>query len=147
MPHHHGDAHAHTSFVVDLGDGSGALPAGAFGRVRGLGTTIDPVEYRNGNDPEMHTRKLPGMRHYSNVTLKRGITADLRLWQWISAEPPERRTVTITMLDEHQAPVLRFVLRNAWPCRWTGPKLNARHSVPAIETVELCHERLDVEAP
>src|ERR1700712_4167321 len=136
MAHHSGDPHHRFSFVVDLGDGSGDLPAGSFRRVRGLGTTIDPVEYREGNDPQLHTRKLPGLRHYSNVTLKRGITADLRLWQWIAAGPPHPRTVTTTMLDQRREPVLRFVLHNAWPCRWTGPKLNAKRSAVAIETVE-----------
>ena len=141
------DPHGRFNFVVDLGDGAGDLPAGGFRKVRGLGTSIDPVEYRNGNDPQMHTRKLPGLRHYDNVTLKRGVSSDLRLWQWIAAEPPDRRTVTITMLDHARNPVLRYVLHNAWPCRYDGPALNAKGSGVAIESVELCHERLEIEAP
>jgi phage tail-like protein len=145
MPHD--DPHTRFNFVVDLGDGAGDLPAGGFRKVRGLGTRIEPVEYRNGNDPELHTRKLPGLRHYDNVVLKRGVSGDLRLWQWISAEPPDRRTVTITMLDRQRNPVLRFILHNAWPCKWTAPLLNAKGNEVAIETIELCHERLVVEAP
>lgn len=142
----HSDPHTRFNFVVDLGDGSGDLPAGGFRKVRGLGTSIDPVEYRNGNDPEMHTRKLPGLRHYGNVTLKRGVTSDLRLWQWIAAEPPDRRTVTITMLDRDRTPVLRYVLHNAWPCKYSGPALNAKGNEVAIESIELCHERLEIES-
>jgi phage tail-like protein len=147
MPHPNGDPHTRFSFVVDLGDGAGDSPAGGFRKVRGLGTSIDPVEYRSGNDPDMHPRKLPGMRHYGNVTLKRGVTADLGLWQWIAAEPPDRRTVTITMLNPEREPVLRFILHNAWPCKYEGPKLNAKGNDVAIETLELCHERLEIQAP
>jgi phage tail-like protein len=145
MPHD--DPHTRFNFVVDLGDGSGDLPAGGFRKVRGLGTRIDPLEYRSGNDPELHTRKLPGLRHYDNVILKRGVTGDLRLWQWIAADPPDRRTVTITMLDRQGTAVLRFILHNAWPCRWTAPQLNAKGNEVAIETIELCHERLEVQGP
>jgi phage tail-like protein len=44
-------------------------------------------------------------------------------------------------------PLLRFVLHNAWPCKYTRPKLNAKGNDVSIETLELCHERLEVEAP
>ena len=53
--------------------------------------------------------------------------------------------MTITLLDEKRSPVLRFVLHSAWPCRWVGPRLNAKGSDVAIESLELCHERLEVE--
>jgi phage tail-like protein len=146
MAHRSGDPYTRFNFTVDLGDGLGDTPAGGFRKVRGLGSSIDPIEYRNGNDPEQHSRKLPGLRHYSNVTLKRGVLTDLRLWQWIASDPPDRRNVIITMLDAQRVPVLRFVLHDAWPCRWTGPRLNAKHSKVAIESLELCHERLELEA-
>ena len=133
--------------MVDLGDGSGDTPAGGFRKVTGLGGWIDPIEYRNGNDKGQTSRKLPGLRHYGNVTLKRGVVGDLRLWEWIESDPPDRRNVVITMLDEQRAPVLRFVLHDAWPCRWVGPTLNAKGgSDVAIEALELCHERLEVQA-
>lgn len=145
MSHKH--QHPRFTFVVDLGDGSGDLPVGSFRRVRGLGASIETVEHREGNDPQLGTRKLPGLRHYDNVVLKRGISGDRRLWQWIAAEPPARRTVTITMLDRARTPVLRFVLHNAWPCRYTGPALDTKGHDIAIESIELCHEGLAVEAP
>lgn len=147
MAHRTGDPHARFNFVVDLGDGTGDGPAGGFRKVTGLGARIDPIEYRNGNDPDAAVRKLPGLRHYDNVTLKRGVVSGIGLWQWIASEPPDRRNVTITLLDEQRVPVLRFVLHNAWPCRWVGPTLNAKGSDVAVEALELCHERLEVELP
>lgn len=147
MSPRNGDPHTRFNFLVDLGDGAGDLPAGGFRKVKGLGSSIDPIEYRNGNDKTPAARKLPGLRHYSNVTLKRGVVSDLRLWQWISSEPPDRRTVVITLLDQQRVAVLRYVLHDAWPCKYEGPRLNAKGSDVAIETLELCHERLEIEIP
>lgn len=146
MGHRSGDPFGRSRFLVDLGDGSGDLAAGAFRKVTGLGTWIDPVVYRTGSDPDGTVRTLPGRRHYGNVTLRRGLIGDLRLWAWIDATPPDRRTVVITLHDEQRTAVLRFVLHEAWPCRWTGPTLSAKSSDLAIEELELCHERLEIRS-
>lgn len=139
-----GDPYGGYNFLVDLGTGQTEGPGAAFREVTGLGTSIDVVEYRVGNDPEPHVRKLPGLRKYTNVVLKRGLTTDTSLWDWLAADPPDRRTVSIIVLDDQRTPVMRFVLRQAWPCRWTGPGLDAESSAVLIETLELCHERLDL---
>jgi phage tail-like protein len=142
MAHRSGDPYAGFGFIVEI-DGS---TAGAFKEVSGLGTSIDVVEYRSGADPTSAVRKLPGLRKFTNVTLKRGVVADLELWSWIASLSPDRRSVAILMLDEERSVVLRFLLHNAWPCRWEGPTLNATGSAVALESLELTHERLDVEA-
>jgi phage tail-like protein len=133
------------NFLVALGDvGDPEQIAGGFYDVDGLGVFIDQVEYRVGNEKSSGVRKLPGLRHYPNVTLKRGFLTDTRLWDWINADPPDKRIVTITLLDEQRNPQLRFVLRQAWPCRWSGPHLNAGYSAVAMESLELTHEGLEV---
>ena len=54
------------NFLVRF-DGSEAF--GGFSDVSGLGTEITVAEYRNGNDPENHVRKIPGVHKVSDVTL------------------------------------------------------------------------------
>lgn len=147
MSHHKRHRHHRYRFVVDLGDGAGDGPVGGFRAVRGLGTDIEAIEVREGGVNESPAHKTPGRRHYDNVRLKRAVTRDLGLWQWIAADPPARRTVTITMLDRARQPMLRFVLHRAWPCKYEGPQLNAKGNDVAIETLELCHEGLTIEAP
>ncbi len=132
-------------FLVDLGDGADGEVAGGFQQVSGIGTWIDQVLYRNGNDREAAPRVLPGLRHYPNLVLRRGVIGDLRLWQWIQEQPPARRTVTITLLDEQRNAVLRYRLLRAWPCKWEGPSLNGQASDVALETLELTYEGLSVE--
>jgi phage tail-like protein len=145
MPPHDTDPFTGFNFMVDLGGiGGEDQPAGGFMLVEGLGVTIDQLEYRVGNEKSSTVRKLPGLRRYSNLTLKRGFLTDTRLWDWINADPPDKRTVVITMLDEQRVPRVRFVLHQAWICKWEGPELNAKGTEVAIESIELSHEGLEV---
>jgi phage tail-like protein len=91
--------------------------------------------------------KFPTRGTQSNIVLKRGIV-NRRLWDWYSmllrGEPKFRRTASIQILDVDGArPTLTLELRNAFPCKWIGPDLNAAQSNIAVESLELCHEGLD----
>jgi phage tail-like protein len=145
MPHDT-DPFTGFNFIVDLGGiGGEDTPAGGFKDVEGLEVTIDVLEYRVGNDKTSNVRKLPGLRKFSNVTLKRGFLTDTRLWDWINADPPDKRNVVITLLDEQRASRVRFVLRQAWPVKWSGPDLHAKGTDVAMESLELTHEGLEVQ--
>ena len=123
------------------------IVAGAFSEVSGLDVSIDVIDYREGNSKLPTDQKLPGLAHVSNVVLKRGLTSDLSLWAWFAAVMVgnvERRGIAITLLDQAERPVLIWRLRNAWPCKWVGPALNASSSDVAIETLEITHEGLEL---
>ena len=93
-------------------------------------------------------RKLPGLKKFTNITLNRGVIGDLGFWKWIKSVldgQVQRADGTIVLLDESRQEVMRFNFRRGWPCKWTGPGLNAAANEVAIETVEICHEGLDVE--
>lgn len=133
------------NFRVDI-DGIGAL---SFTEVLGLEASIDVVDYRTGDQKENTDQKLPGLRKYTNITLKRGYVSDMSLWNWfngVAAGNLVRATMTITLLDSADNPVWTWTLRNAWPCRWAGPALVANSSEVAIETVEICHEGISATA-
>ena len=50
-------------FLVDLGDGNEGAAAG-FSEIVLPDIAIDVIEYRNGNDKESGTHKLPGLARY-----------------------------------------------------------------------------------
>jgi phage tail-like protein len=135
------------NFVVEI---NGAQIA-AFQEVSGLDAENTPIEYREGADPMNTTRKLPGIEKYPNVVMKRGITGSTALWDWRkevrdgSTTFPPTRDVTIKLLDEQHVAVLKWRLTNAWCCKLTGPSLNAKGNEIAIETMELAHDRIDLE--
>src|SRR5215470_3109305 len=70
-------------FRVDLGDGADG-PAAGFSHVVMPDISIDVVQYGTGNDKESGTHQLPGLTHYGNVILRRGITGSLNLYAWIN---------------------------------------------------------------
>ena len=136
--------HLNFNFTVDIGVGDEL----GFSEVEGLSGEIEVIEYREGADPVNTARKLPGLAKYSNVTLRRGITGRTDLFEWwksVRDGQVQRRNVAITLLDEQRQPVLRWLLRNAWPVKIEGPELNATGNEVAIETLELAHEGLEID--
>jgi phage tail-like protein len=134
------------NFLVEIS----GITASAFSEVSGLDASIDVIDYRTGDSAENTPEKLPGLNRYSNVTLKRGFTSDISLWNWINSAltgSVVRATVQITLRDQVDNPVWMWQLRNAWPCRWSGPLLVANSSDVAIETLEIAHERLESKSP
>ena len=110
---------------------------------------IAVVEYREGADKTSATRKLPGRVSYGNVVLKRGITADLSLYQWFRAVSQgdfQPRNAMIVLLDAERQDVRRWLARDTWPVKYEGPALNAKNNEVAIELLELAVEELEIES-
>jgi phage tail-like protein len=136
------------NFMVKLGDAGGEDQiGGGFSDFSGAGNEVKYSEYRNGNDPENHVRKVANTNVTDDVTLKRGIIGDTRLFDWIKAQREgdhEPRTVTVTLLDEARTPVCQWVLRQAQPKKWVGPTLVAKGAGDvAMEELQLVSERID----
>lgn len=124
------------------------VPLGAFSEVSGLTAEGDAVDYREGTDLQSNVRKLPGLRKYSNITLKRGYTQDRSLWNWyanIVNGVADRRNVTIVLMNESREPVLRWHAENAWINKIEGPSLKASGNEVAMESIELVHEGLTID--
>jgi len=125
---------------------------GSFSEVSGLEVAIDPIDYRNGSE-DIRVRKLPGLKKFTNITLKRGLIGDLGFWNWIldgQKGNVKRADGSVVLMDESgQQEVMRWNFVRGWPCKWTGPGMNAKNNEIAMETLEICHEGLhiDGEAP
>ena len=141
------DPYPACNFLLEL---AGVVDPGStqFAEVTGLSADIAVIEYRTGGDRSNVVRKLPGLTKYPNIVLKRGVSGDLRLWQWIQQAiqgTVQRLNGSVVLLDEARNPVLRFNFRRGWPCRYDGPSLTAQGNEVAIETLEICHEGLEIE--
>ena len=121
------------------------LDAGSFSEVSGFDATMDVVEYRAGDDPAITPTKLPGLIKYGNITLKWGSSETMVLYDClidITEGTIEKKTVTLTALDEEGSPAASWRCINAWPVKYTAPDFNGTSSEIAVETIELAHEGL-----
>lgn len=124
----------------------GRSAKGSFAEVSGLEVEIDVIEYRTGSE-DITVRKLPGLKKFSNVTLKRGVIGDLTFWNWLASAmngQVVRADGTIVLLDEKRQPVVTWKFHRGWPCKWSGPELDAKGHDVALETLEICHEGLEM---
>lgn len=134
------------NFIVSI---DGMAGSAGFSECSGLSTDGDIVEYREGTDKNLWTRKLTGLRKHAHIVLKRGESGNLDLWKWRKASldgATERRNGTITLLDEQQKSVMHWHFTDGWPFKYDGPTLNATGNAVSIETLEIVHEGLDIEA-
>jgi phage tail-like protein len=120
-----------------------------FSEVSGLTQENQAIEYRDGSFPEYSSIKMPGLRKFSNVTLKRGIVkADNDFFKWLSTiklNQVERRDVVISLLNESHEPVMTWKIHNAFPVKVEGPGLKATGNEVAIESIEIAHEGLELQ--
>lgn len=124
------------------------LQLGSFSEVSGLSAEGEAVDYREGNDVLQSVRKLPGLRSYMNITLKRGVTSNDELFSWyqnIANGVSDRRNGSIVLMNELREDVVRWNVENAFVNKIDFPSLNATGNEVAIESVELVHERLTME--
>ncbi|MEZ5777133.1 MAG: phage tail protein [Paracoccaceae bacterium] len=143
MPRRATDPVGNYNFIVEI-DGVGN---GAFSEVSGLDSETEVIEYRAGNDVNPSVRKIPGLHKFGDVTLKRGITGSNGIWQWrkqVVDGQIERRGVSIILLDEARAEVMRWNLFEAWPAKYAGPMLAATGNEVAIETLVIVCERIEL---
>ncbi|HMB91247.1 MAG TPA: phage tail protein [Rhodothermales bacterium] len=121
-----------------------------FSEVTGLNIEVQVIEYRDGLSPDYSTVKMPGMAKYGNITLKRGvIEADNEFYDWlneIKLNKIERRDIIISLLNEDHEPVMNWKVRGAWPTKITSPDLKASANEAAIESIEIAHNGVTIEA-
>lgn len=120
-----------------------------FAEASGLTQEAQVIEYRDGLSRDFSSIKMPGLRKFNNITLKRGITkGNNDFFKWLNSiklNKVERRDITISLLNEENMPVMVWKIRNAFPVKVEGPGLKATGNEVAIESIEVAHEGLTLE--
>ena len=133
------DAVAELRFLVTLG----SITIGRFRECTGIAVEVETKDYMEGglND---YVHKLPTRLKYPNVVLKRGVTHEAALLDWVQRShanyPGEWQQLTIQLLGPGAVPVRSWQFMDAYPVKWTGPNLNASSNQIATETLELVHK-------
>jgi phage tail-like protein len=130
------------NFMLELGD----QVAGYFTEVSGVGSENEIIEHKVVDSKGMEAvRKIPGRLKWTDITLKRGITSNLQIWEWremvIQGKITDARTnVTLTMMNREYQAVAKWHFTNAWPSKASGPSFKADDNSFGIEEVTIVHE-------
>jgi phage tail-like protein len=120
----------------------------SFQEVSGLDIQSEEIKYRSGDSKQFSVIKMPGMKKFGNVTMKKGVfKGDNKFWDWlnqIKLNTIKRVPVTISLLDESSAPTMVWTLTNAWPTKISSTDLKSEGNEVAIESIEIVHEGLTI---
>lgn len=132
------DPYGDFAFHVEI-EGIGA---GAFRKFDGIDVEIDQIEYKDSLDA--HPHKRPGIYHFGNIKLTKGVIANKALWDWcqkIMSGDVTRKNGSIHVLsDNHDkgSPEITYNFYQAWPCKWSGLRLDGKGNETLVEEIELC---------
>ncbi len=120
-----------------------------FLEVSGLDITVEAIAVRAGSSPEENEIKVPGLTRFPDLILKRTIhRGDNEFFEWINTRrfgTIERRTLTISLLNENHAPSVTWIVKNCFPSKYCGPVLLSTDSQVATETLVITHEGFTIE--
>jgi len=107
-------------------------------------STTDPVEYREGTDTTT-MKKLSGLTKYGNITLKKGLTDSMDLYNWRKQVEQlgaigARKTISLILIDEEGNDKARWNIIEAWPTKYDPSDFSAKGSEVVIESLEIVHE-------
>ena len=113
---------------------------GGFARVKGLVRETKVDTYREGGVNEFE-HKFANITTYGNLVLERGL-ADEYLWKWhddVTEGRINRRAITVSLRNETDAEVRRWIFDGAFPVKWSGTDLDAMSAQVLVESVEFAH--------
>ena len=105
----------------------------------------DVVSMGNGTQV---IRKQPGDLTWGPLTLTRGVTSDLALWEWrkevIDGKTSAmRRNCSLVMYNHAGEEMVRYNFEQAWPSKWSGPDVKSDDAAVVIETLEIQYEYME----
>jgi phage tail-like protein len=127
------------------------IDLGGWGKCQGLEVTFDgkPITQGGVYDHEVY---LPGQLKYATITLERAINPKdsmaVQGWlaqvvqNWLGAAngSDSGGTGVITLFGPDASPIMKWTLRNVYPSKWTGPKLDATSAGIAMESLAIVHQ-------
>ena len=133
-------------FFVEI-KGSGII--GSFRECSGLGSEQQVIEYIHADEKgKTVVQKVPGVTKYTDISLKRGMTNDDKMWKWRKKVEDgkvdsARTNGSIVLYDQANGEVARWNFTDGWPSKMTGPSLAAGTNDVAIEELVIAHEKLE----
>jgi phage tail-like protein len=129
-------------FALDIG----GVITGYFSECSGIGSEHEVIEAKQSNAKGQEVIvKVPGRLKWENITLKRGISSNLDLWNWrqqvidVGVEDA-RKDGSIVLYDQNLVEVARWEFSRAWPVKIGVPQLESGSNQILVEELTIAHE-------
>jgi phage tail-like protein len=122
---------------------------GYFTECSGLGSENEIVDHKVVTDQGKEViQKIPGRLKYNDITLKRGITAEMDIWKWRAMVEKgdmqeARKNGSVVMMDREGTPVARWDFKRAWPSKVTGPTVKSDSNEFGVEEAVIVFEEYE----
>jgi phage tail-like protein len=118
---------------------------GLFRECAGLEMEFEVFEWAEGGNNEF-VFSLPGRVRYPRLTLSRGLTdqAALQEWFWRTRQEPDLKEVSIELSSPGSSATRAWTFTDAFPVRWSGPRIAAHGTDMAVESLEIAHAGLKI---
>ena len=119
---------------------------GYFTECSGLGSEHEVIEHKVITEGcQELVIKVPGRLKWDNITLKRGITSNMEIWNWRKQVEDgqveaARRNGSVIMYNQELKEMARWNFERAWPSKVTGPTPKADSNEIGIEELTITHE-------
>lgn len=141
------DPYPRSRFLVEI-DG---IHTAGYASIEGIGSEVEVVEYREGNEPPT-VRLQPGIIRTGSINLSLGVTDNMELYNWYK-EVEEgnmddaRRNMAIILIDRRGISKARWEFVECWPSAYyVKPLKSTSHQVACEVLVVQCEgmERFSV---
>ncbi len=121
--------------------------SGFFTQVGGIGSETEVIQQKvvNSATGETIIQQIPGRLTWTPVTLKRGVTSSMDIWEWrqqvVEGKIEGARTnCSVVAYNQESKEIARWNFENAWPSKVTGPEMDSGSTNYMIEDVTIVHE-------
>jgi len=124
--------------------------SGFFTTVGGIGSESEVVEHKivNPDTGETIIQKIPGRLTWTEVSLKRGVTSSIDVWQWrqevVDGKVDDARTnCSVIAFNQANEEIARWNFDMAWPSKVTGPDMDSGGTDYMVEEMTIVHEGME----
>lgn len=123
---------------------------GFFTQVGGIGSETEVVQQKvvNSETGETIIRQIPGRLTWTPVSLKRGVTSSIDIWEWrqmvVDGKVDDARTnCSVIAYSQDNTEIARWNFENAWPSKVVGPDMDSGSTDYMVEDVTIVHEGVE----
>lgn len=115
-----------------------------FQEVSGLAIESKETESRPGKSPQLSVVKMPGLKKYGNVTLKKGIIQNSKKLSDFMTQIKKKTIVktngTVELINENGEIAMSWTLKNCWIMKLSDGISKNPDKEMAIESMEIANE-------